>query len=82
MIQDHPVSPSSDPLVPMTGNSGLFPVEHVTSITGIVGSRYDSPSPPTDTVIQLPEPSWFSVECQLMALGVGSTRRLFSLYLI
>ena len=66
----------------MTGNNGLFPVEHVTSVTGIMGSRYDSPSPPTDTVIQLPERNWFSKERQLMALGVGSTRRLFSLYLI
>lgn len=66
----------------MTGNSGDFPVEHVTSVTGIMGSEYDSLSPPTKTVIQLPEPSWFSIEHQLMALRVSSTRRIFSLCLI
>lgn len=65
----------------MTGNGDHFPVQHVTTVTGTVGSKYDSLSPPTATTLQLPEPSQFSAEPQL-TFCLGSPRRSFSLCLI
>lgn len=63
--------PSFDLLVSMTGDGDHFPVEHTTIVTGTMGSKYGSLSPPINTTIQLPEPTWFSVEHQLKTLCVA-----------
>lgn len=53
------MSPSFGPLVPVTGSGDHFPVEHVTSVIGTVGSKYDSLSPPPATTSSCQNPVGF-----------------------
>lgn len=74
--QDHPLSPSFDPLVLVTGSDGHFPIRCVTNITGTMSSKLLFPF--STHCHHLPVARTQSVFCKKAVMTLGE----FSLHLI